>query len=533
MFSFLISLALFVLTLLTLPYNVERPARRAPNITYALIAINVLVFLCSSAYSNYCLYADAPAVHALMERVEAAEQSDTPPLPTDLRFEGVDLSQLNPDDPDSITNPVLQRFAWTYNHLDDVFTFDVHPNTTNILAYRAGAPYLWTILTSMFLHGDLEHILGNMLMLWVFGRAVEDTLGEKLYAPAYGVCGFAALLMFHLMTQTFAPKALMYPFLGASGAIAGVQGLFAPRFYRTPVKMMYLNWSGIVVFLVGSSIVGGILNALIGSSGAVLGAIAVRLAIYLRGEGELWGTWKLPAAWVISAWIVIFNLVPALLEIATGKQGSVAYWAHIGGLGCGVIYALIIGSQREGTTEYLVDDARSSLDNAVYNGADTALDAAKKVVQMKPDDPVGYQLLAEAHTQRGDREAALKNYALAIGKFLKSKENAQGANLYLEAAAHYPDWVLPPKIQMALGQQMMRRSQWRGAAETIVKLAYYHPNAPQSEAALLRGAQIYLERLDDPIVARQLLDEFIKRFPDSQWRAQVDNWYQIASAQQT
>ncbi len=532
MFSFLVSLSLTVLAMLTLPYHVERPARRTPRITYALIAINLLVFACSTLYSNYCLYSDAPAVRALMQRVTAFNESDRSALPTDLRYEGLDLSQLDLAGDAAIVDPVVQRFAWTVNHLGDLFTFDVHPNTTNILAYRAGAPYLWTILTSMFLHGDLDHVLGNMLMLWVFGRAVEDTLGQKIYAPAYGVCGFAALLMFHWMTQTLAPKALMYPFLGASGAIAGVQGLFAPRFYRTPVKMMYLSWSGFFVFIGGSAIVGGILSALIGTSGAVLGAIAVRLAIYVRGEDSLWGTWKLPAAWVISGWIVIFNLLPALLEIATGKQGSVAYWAHIGGLGCGVIYALIIGSQREGTTEYLVDDARSSLDSEIESGAKTALDAAKKVVQMKPNDPVGYQLLAEAHTQRGDREAALKNYALAIGKFLKSNENAQGANLYLEAAAYYPDWVLPPKIQFALGQQMMRRRQWRGAAETIVKLAYFHPDAPQSEAALLRGAQIYLERLDEPIVAKQLLDEFIARFPDSQWRQQVDNWVQIADGRQ-
>lgn len=81
-------------------------------------------------------------------------------------------------------------------------------------------PWL-TLLTAMFLHGSLFHLLGNMLYLWIFGNNVEDFLGPIRYLLFYFICGLAASL-----THVAFHPASRVPMIGASGAIAGVLGAY-------------------------------------------------------------------------------------------------------------------------------------------------------------------------------------------------------------------------------------------------------------------------------------------------------------------
>src|SRR5262249_5789041 len=83
------------------------------------------------------------------------------------------------------------------------------------------AAALATVFTSMFLHGGLGHLLGNMVFLWVFGQATEDAFGSRLYVLFYLVCGVAA----NAAQYAVAPNSTV-PNLGASGAIAGVMGAY-------------------------------------------------------------------------------------------------------------------------------------------------------------------------------------------------------------------------------------------------------------------------------------------------------------------
>src|SRR5262249_21340974 len=76
-----------------------------------------------------------------------------------------------------------------------------------------------TIFTAMFMHASFSHIFGNMVFLWVFGQAIEDTFGSRPYTIFYLVCGVAANMAQYLVDPT-SPV----PTRGASGAIAGVMG---------------------------------------------------------------------------------------------------------------------------------------------------------------------------------------------------------------------------------------------------------------------------------------------------------------------
>jgi membrane associated rhomboid family serine protease len=101
-----------------------------------------------------------------------------------------------------------------------------------------GSVYL-TLLTSMFMHGGIAHIFGNMLFLWIFGDNVENRLGHVRYLIFYLTCGIIASLA-HVFVMVAAGNPLI-PSLGASGAISGVLGGYILLFPRNQVRVIMLR----------------------------------------------------------------------------------------------------------------------------------------------------------------------------------------------------------------------------------------------------------------------------------------------------
>ncbi|MGZ7030797.1 MAG: rhomboid family intramembrane serine protease [Thermoanaerobaculia bacterium] len=159
-------------------------------------------------------------------------------------------------------------------------------------------PNLISIGVSMFLHGGLLHLGGNMLYLWIFGDNVEDTLGHARYLFFYIACGVAATLAHAIVNPSS-----MVPSIGASGAIAGVLGAYLVLFPRARV----LTLIPIVVF------------------------ITVR---------------EIPAIVVLGLWFVLQLFVG--VGSLGGQQdiGGVAYFAHIGGFVFGMLLVLLLRGGR-------------------------------------------------------------------------------------------------------------------------------------------------------------------------------------------
>jgi membrane associated rhomboid family serine protease len=147
-----------------------------------------------------------------------------------------------------------------------------------------------TILTSMFLHANLLHVLGNMLYLWIFGDNVEDTLGHGRFLVFYGLSGLAAAL-----GQTLVNPTSRVPMVGASGAVAGVLGAYLILFPGATVLTLMM------------------------------------FAIFYR-------IIHIPAVIVLGFWIVI-QIVSGYLTVALGggESGGVAWFAHIGGFVAGML----------------------------------------------------------------------------------------------------------------------------------------------------------------------------------------------------
>lgn len=115
--------------------------------------------------------------------------------------------------------------------LADIGSFPDH-DTADALNDLASQPVA-TLFTSMFLHGSLAHIGGNMLYLYIFGDNIEDRMGKLPYLAFYLVCGLAAAF-----TQGLIAPHSVIPMIGASGAISGVLGAYVVLFPNQPVTVL-------------------------------------------------------------------------------------------------------------------------------------------------------------------------------------------------------------------------------------------------------------------------------------------------------
>ena len=96
-----------------------------------------------------------------------------------------------------------------------------------------------TLLTSMFMHGGIAHIAGNMLFLWIFGDNLENAMGHGKYLFFYLLCGVLAGLS-HVVSSSYLNQSTLVPSLGASGAISGVLAGYMISFPRRRVHVWIL-----------------------------------------------------------------------------------------------------------------------------------------------------------------------------------------------------------------------------------------------------------------------------------------------------
>ncbi len=110
-------------------------------------------------------------------------------------------------------------------------------NTGEVQHYLTPLPVYFNFLSSMFMHGDIMHIFGNMLFLWIFGDNLENLLGHVRFAAFYIVCGIAAAL-----AQVLMDTDSIIPMLGASGAISGVMGGYLLLFPQRKVRAIIFSF---------------------------------------------------------------------------------------------------------------------------------------------------------------------------------------------------------------------------------------------------------------------------------------------------
>ena len=237
-----------------IPIGDEPKIRQTPVITYALIAINVVVFL-------------------LISLPQASRSVDIrdPALPAYLSWLSNQVPHLSPQ------HLLSQISAY------DLFTFNY--------GFKPADPSLSSLFFSLFLHGGWLHLLGNMLFLWIYGNNVEARVGPVRYLAIYLGTGIAASLFFAMWQRDS-----LVPLIGASGAISGILGCYFWWFPQNKIRVLFI----FIWFI---------------------------------------DVWRIPARWVLGAYIIVDNVLPFLMS---GPNASgVAHGAHIGGFFAGLGIAAI------------------------------------------------------------------------------------------------------------------------------------------------------------------------------------------------
>lgn len=225
----------------------NRDRRRTPFINYLLIAFNIFVFIWWQDWGNNIGFT--------------------------LGFSTVPAEILTGDD-------IVTKTVTEINPING--QREVYPGLQ-----VTPIPVFLTLFTSMFMHGGLAHLGGNMLFLWIFGDNIEDRLGHISYLVFYLLCGLIASLC-HVFSTAFFGQNMLVPSLGASGAISAVLGAYLRLF---PGRSVHV-W--IFFFIV-----------------------------------------SVPAFVSVGLWFV-FQVINGLGALGGAEAGNVAYAAHIGGFLAGL-----------------------------------------------------------------------------------------------------------------------------------------------------------------------------------------------------
>ena len=172
----------------------------------------------------------------------------------------------------------------------DIFWNDFGSIPTDLL----NGDHLFTLATSMFLHNDFMHLLGNMLFLWVFADNIEATIGNGRFLLFYALGGMAAVaghVYFNMDSNI--------PMIGASGAISAVMGAYLVMFPHSRIKVLFLVFPFKVT------------------------------------------AWIFLGLWIWQQWM------SGTSSLADGTGGGVAWWAHIVGFAFGLAAGLYFRSSGE------------------------------------------------------------------------------------------------------------------------------------------------------------------------------------------
>ena len=164
-------------------------------------------------------------------------------------------------------------------------------------------PWWEGVFTGMFMHASWQHILGNMLFLWIFGNNVEDAMGRVRFLVFYLLAGIAATALQTFVTLHWASaSSASVPNIGASGAIAGVLGAYFVLLPRARVLTLIF-----------------------------FGIILIR---------------EIPAIWFLGIWIGLQIWTGGLSLLQPNAGGGVAFFAHIGGFVFGMLTVFLVAQRR-------------------------------------------------------------------------------------------------------------------------------------------------------------------------------------------
>jgi membrane associated rhomboid family serine protease len=346
--------------------------------------------------------------------------------------------------------------------------------------FAINTPSLWTLFSSAFVHTDLFHLLGNLLILWLVGTVLESGIGSLLFALLYLTSLVVAVVLHGLIGWLFYPESLGIHLIGASGAIAGVTGFAAFRYYHIRVYTLWLcafRW------------------------------LPIPLPFPLPVWVPLW------------LYAVIFagrEVWAGLSEVITGEHSNVAHWAHIGGLALGALTAKLLNVVSEGRRESVIETSAKATSGTAPR--ERSVREVEALLLAHPTDPELLEALAALTLVDGDAPRSRDLYLQAIGHFLTAHQADRAAVGYLNIVHAFPDTLLGPREQMAIASALEEGRHYPEALHAFTQVWEHYPDRDEAHTALIRAAQLAQRHLHAPEQAVTLLQTLLTHYPDTPWR---------------
>jgi len=442
--------------------------RRWPYVTFALIALNVVIFLLTwGSMQRQRPEIVSTQVHLILLDAMHPELQ-TPPdvsrfLQTTTKKFGIDREHLaSPqrriyDSWDAqirqIDDP--QQLQQEMDRLSAAFLSQEHSTIMGEYAFIPARPRALPYLSANFLHSGWMHLIGNMWFLWLAGFILEDTWGRAIYSVFYLFAGAAALQFYAWCT----PGSFV-PLVGASGAVAALMGAFLIRFPKLKIEM------------------------------------ATFLVFYpLR--------FKVPAYYLLPLWLV----AEFFYGSAYGQFSPVAHWAHVGGFLFGMLgaYALRRSGLEQQANEKIESElgwksspeivsASEAMDQGRFDEAAALL---QKHLAANPPSLDALNLLQLVQWRRQDMPAYLQATIQLCQFHLKVQDFDAAWKTFEEYNTGGGD-TMPAGPWLELTRYLESQQNFERAASEYERLAAAYPTQKESLLALLSAGRLCLKKLNRP-----------------------------------
>lgn len=268
------------------------------------------------------------------------------------------------------------------------YLFEMQINPELIFNHLVFLPYQPNLLnvplsafSSLFLHASHAHLWGNMLFLWAVGTVIERRIGSQRFIFFYLTAGIAANITYLLACAVSGNPAHI---LGASGAIAGVMGIFAVRCY---FKSMVFPLP-------------------------ILGIFSLVLPINLKVRLN---------SLVIIGLFFLADLNGGVQQLAGTSTSNIGHWAHIGGMICGIVLATIFKLNEEATTEHHIEIGSQSVNANIGSGIGEGEESLRLLLKKDPENSEALLLLARLRSKFSATEEAEQLYQKVIPMLVRNR----------------------------------------------------------------------------------------------------------------
>jgi len=408
----------------------QMTVQRLPWITILIMIINVFVFL----YTHPQAKRDEGRLYGVLEELQAFAE----------RNPGMEQE----DFPNEESLAEYQRLVQRFEEVNRSRLFGRH-------GFVPARPEWPDVLSSLFLHGDWMHLIGNLYLLWLCGCSVEDIWGRPVYASIYLASGLAACL-----AHAAAFPDSQAPLVGASGAIAGLMGAFLVRLHSTRIRFFFMYWIH-------------------------------------------WGTFYSPA-WVMLPLWLMSQFFYAFMYV----DGSpVAFWAHVGGFLFGAMAALFIKvtlleeaflapAIEQKTTLFAQNPKVTSALNLIESGRhQEAIRLLQGALRDNPDDTDALDLIASSYRFLGQEQDAAQAYARKVRGHLKLGEADLAVAAYSDLQGCGHQVLLSARDLLALARLLVDAGRFPDAETAYIRVIESSADEAIKLRASISLADLYLSDL--------------------------------------